>query len=59
MTKKQQGQESVIQDRLGQAVEQIRFLTFRISPKILYDLGLIAALEWLAEDMKERITAKV
>ena len=43
-----------IQERLGETVEQIRSLTFQLSPKILYDFGLLAALEWLAED----ITAK-
>lgn len=52
-------QVTIIQDKIEQAVGQIRSLTFRISPKILYDLGLIAAFEWLAEDMKTRYGLEV
>ncbi|WP_028581736.1 AAA family ATPase [Desulfogranum japonicum] len=35
-----------------EAVKQIRSLTFQLSPKILYDFGLVPALEWLVDDMK-------
>ncbi len=43
-----------IQGRLDNAVRDIRSLTFQLSPKILYDFGLIAALEWLADDINEK-----
>jgi signal transduction histidine kinase len=38
-----------IRAALGQALSQIRTLTFELSPTILYDLGLGAAIEWLIE----------
>ncbi len=44
----------LIQGRLNTAVDQIRSLTFQLSPKILYDFGLLAALEWLADDISEK-----
>lgn len=31
-----------------------RSVTFQISPLILYDLGLVPAIEWLAEDVRDR-----
>ena len=34
---------------LDRAIEETRFLTFALSPPVLYDLGLSAALDWLAE----------
>ena len=34
---------------LAQTVAQLRTLTFELSPAVLYDLGLGAALEWLIE----------
>jgi len=37
---------------LLQASERTRSLAFQLSPTILYDLGLVPALEWLAEEMK-------
>ncbi len=40
--------------RLDNAVGDIRSLTFQLSPKILYDFGLIAALEWLADDISDK-----
>jgi len=36
------------------AICEIRSLTFEISPPVLYELGLEAAIEWLAEDMSGR-----
>lgn len=36
------------------AISGTRFLTFEISPNILYELGLEAALEWLTERIAER-----
>ena len=36
---------------LQRTLVETRSLTFEISPPILYDLGLVAALRWLAEEM--------
>lgn len=38
-----------IEDKLNQIIQEIRTLTFEISPPILYELGLNPALEWLLE----------
>ena len=48
------GRLSDIQKSLTQAVEEIRSLTFQLSPRLLYDFGLETALEWLADDMRGR-----
>jgi len=42
-----------IRDHIGQAIQFGRSLTFELSPPILYDLGLEAALEWLTEQVEE------
>ena len=39
---------------LDQAIGQCRSLTFELSPPVLHELGLEAALEWLAETALER-----
>ncbi len=39
---------------LNQTIQYTRNLTFEISPPILYELGLQAALEWLAEQFRTR-----
>ncbi len=39
---------------LERAIRQTRTLTFDLSPPVLYDLGLAAALEWLAERYLQR-----
>lgn len=39
---------------LDQSLADIRSLTFEISPPVLYDYGLSAALEWLAEQAARR-----
>jgi len=36
---------------LGQCIDESRSLTMELSPPILYDGGLAAALEWLARQM--------
>ncbi len=36
-------------DLVSQSIADIRTLTFELSPPVLYDLGLIPALQWLAE----------
>jgi PAS domain S-box-containing protein len=39
---------------IDQTIQYTRSLTFELSPPILYELGLEAALEWLAEQIQER-----
>lgn len=39
---------------LDQAIRYTRSLTFEISPPVLYELGLGAAIEWLAETYSKR-----
>ncbi len=39
---------------LEQAIQDTRSLTARLSPRILHELGLEAALEWLAQNCRER-----
>jgi signal transduction histidine kinase len=43
---------------LGELVDRaygaVRSLTFQLSPPILYDLGLLPALDWLAGDFQDR-----
>jgi len=43
-----------IRELIGQAIHYGRTLTFELSPPILYDLGLEAALEWLTEQVEEQ-----
>jgi PAS domain S-box-containing protein len=43
-----------VREHVEQAIQYTRSLTFELSPPILYDLGLEAALEWLAEQIKEQ-----
>ena len=40
-----------VQDLVEQALQQTRSLTYQLSSPILYQLGLEAALKWLAENM--------
>jgi DNA-binding NarL/FixJ family response regulator len=42
-----------IDDLLNQAIESSRSLTSQLSPPILYDAGLVPALEWLARQMND------
>lgn len=39
---------------VGNAVQETRSLTWELSPPILYQLGLEAALEWLGENVEQR-----
>ncbi len=43
-----------IQELLDQAIQRTRSLTFDLSPPVLYELGLEAALEWLAEQFQKQ-----
>ncbi len=43
-----------IRDLLTQSIETSRSLTVELSPPVLYDGGLAAALHWLARRMKEK-----
>ena len=43
-----------IAEHLDQALTELRSLTFQISPPVLYDFGLEAALDWLVEDINQR-----
>ena len=37
-----------------QTIQDIRSLTFELSPPVLYELGLVAAIEWLAEEFQKK-----
>ncbi|OPZ80735.1 MAG: Oxygen sensor histidine kinase NreB [bacterium ADurb.Bin429] len=39
---------------LTASIQSARTLTFELSPPVLYELGLIAALEWIGEQMQQR-----
>jgi PAS domain S-box-containing protein len=43
-----------IVDHLTTSIEEIRSLTFQLSPPILHDVGLGAALEWLADEFRDK-----
>jgi len=44
---------------LSQTIRDTRTLTFELSPPVLYELGLQAALEWLAEIVRKQSGLKV
>jgi PAS domain S-box-containing protein len=43
-----------IKGHVGRSIEDIRSLTFQLSPPLLYEVGFEAAVEWLAEELGER-----
>jgi two-component system sensor histidine kinase UhpB len=43
-----------VKQLVEEAIKDVRSLTFEISPPILHESGLEAALEWLADEMKAR-----
>ena len=47
------------QTLLDQVIQATRTLTFEISPPVLYELGLEAALEWLAKQFRSKHALKV
>jgi two-component system, chemotaxis family, CheB/CheR fusion protein len=42
-----------LEELIGRAEASIRSLAFQLSPAVLYELGLMPALQWLAEEMKK------
>ena len=48
-----------IRGLLSQTIRDTRTLTFELSPPVLYELGLQAALEWLAEIIRKQNGLKV
>ncbi len=44
---------------LERAIRQTRVITFELSPPVLYDLGLAASLEWLAERYLQRHKVRI
>lgn len=53
----QSGEDEVLKEIVGHlstAIEDIRSLTFQLSPPILHEVGLEAALEWLSEEFQEK-----
>lgn len=48
-----------IESLVDQADRALRTITYRISPPSLHDLGFLAALEWLAEDLGARFGVEI
>jgi len=48
-----------INQLLGSSLKETRSLIFEISPPVLYELGLRAAIEWLADQYRQRSGAAV
>jgi PAS domain S-box-containing protein len=44
---------------LTEVDERVSSLSFQLSPPILHDMGLVAAVEWLAEEFQNRFGVKV
>jgi len=54
------GQDLVeIIGHLTTSIDEIRSLTFQLSPPILHEFGLEAALEWLSEEFQEKHGLKI
>lgn len=43
-----------VEEMIEKIIQQTRTLTFEISPPLLYEMGIGAALEWLAENIENR-----
>jgi PAS domain S-box-containing protein len=48
-----------IREYLDQSIEEIRSLTFQLSPPLLYEVGLEAAVEWLGEEFEGKYGFRV
>ncbi|MEA5113332.1 MAG: PAS domain S-box protein [Geobacteraceae bacterium] len=48
-----------VMDHLSVSIEEIRSLTFQLSPPILHEMGLSAALEWLADEFSEKYGLRI
>lgn len=49
-----EGRLDVIRDLLDRAIRYTRTLTAEISPPVLYELGLLPAVEWLADELRRK-----
>jgi signal transduction histidine kinase len=49
---------NTVYDFVEQSIEYTRTLTFELSPPVLYNFGLAAAIEWLAEQFEKRVNIK-
>jgi signal transduction histidine kinase len=47
------GQLAMIRELAGDALEEVRLLSHTVYPRVLEDLGLVPALEWLARQTQE------
>ncbi|MBW2465984.1 MAG: PAS domain S-box protein, partial [Deltaproteobacteria bacterium] len=43
-----------IRQLVKQTIKETRSLTFELSPPVLYELGLVAAIDWLAEQFQQK-----
>ena len=50
---------ALLEDLLGEAIASSRRLMFELSPPILYEMGLAAAIEWLARRVEDVHSLKV
>jgi signal transduction histidine kinase len=44
---------------IGDVIRDTRYLTKELTPPVLYEFGIISALEWLAEQFEERYKIKI
>jgi PAS domain S-box-containing protein len=53
---KQHFSEQIVEVRnlIEETIEETRTMTFELSPPILYELGLESAVDWLAEDFRDK-----
>lgn len=49
-----QAMAAKVDDILDQTIDASRSLTIELRPPVLYELGLVAAMNWLVRDMKEK-----
>jgi PAS domain S-box-containing protein len=54
-----QARVAEVQGLVEEALQQTRSLTYQLSPPVLYQLGLEAALKWLAENMERQYAYRV